>query len=67
MSFSQWLGQAQGFAFAALHWSPEVFWQATPTEFAGAMQGWRHLHGLGEPTPPVLAADITRLMEQNHG
>lgn len=32
-------------AFGALHWTPEVFWSATLTEFIEAIEGFNEANG----------------------
>lgn len=34
-----------GFAFAALHWSPDQFWSSTPYELYAAIDTYTEIHG----------------------
>ncbi|WP_352544454.1 MULTISPECIES: phage tail assembly chaperone [unclassified Mesorhizobium] len=34
-------------AFGALHWTPDVFWRATITEYMIAIEGFNELNGAG--------------------
>ena len=46
------------YAGAVLHWSPDVFWAATPDELATIFEALA-----GDVTVPSGAGDIARLME----
>jgi uncharacterized phage protein (TIGR02216 family) len=44
-------------ALGVLRWSPDVFWRATPREFAAALEGL-----LGKRAQPAGRDDLARLM-----
>lgn len=37
-------------AFGALHWSPEMFWKSTLTEYLAAIDGYNMVNGGGDKT-----------------
>lgn len=51
-------------AFGALHWSPDVFWKSTLTEYMSAIDGYNMVNGGGEksdaPGDDELAALVAK-------
>jgi hypothetical protein len=39
-------------AFGALHWSPDVFWKSTLTEYMAAIDGYNMVNGAKETEAP---------------
>ena len=60
MTFTQAATRLAGFAGAALGWSPDAFWRATPAELAAVVAA---LSGAGETVPPPDRATMTKLQE----
>lgn len=58
--FADAASRLAGFAGAALGWSPDVFWQATPAELTAVVTA---LTGGGDAVAPPDAATMTTLME----
>jgi uncharacterized phage protein (TIGR02216 family) len=58
MTFGQAAGRLAGFAGAALGWSPDAFWRATPAELAAVVAALA-----GDAATPADAATIRRLRE----
>jgi uncharacterized phage protein (TIGR02216 family) len=44
--FADLAAQHGGWAMAALGWTPESFWRATPADVRMAFRGWCRLHGI---------------------
>ncbi|ESX78240.1 hypothetical protein X757_08955 [Mesorhizobium sp. LSHC414A00] len=36
-------------AMGALHWTPDVFWRSTITEYMLAIEGFNEINGSGKP------------------
>ncbi len=60
MTFADSATRLAGFAGAALGWSPDTFWRATPAELAAVVAV---LSGAGEMVPPPDRATLTTLQE----
>ena len=60
MTFSDGAGRLAGVVCAALGWSPDAFWRATPAELAVVV---RALAGDGAGLDPPDAATMARMRE----
>jgi uncharacterized phage protein (TIGR02216 family) len=56
--FSEGAARLAGLAGAALGWSPDAFWRATPAELAAVLRALA-----GEQAPAASMEDLERLME----
>lgn len=60
MTFSEGAGRLAGVAGAALGWSPDAFWRATPAELAAVVAALTESGGGESPPDP---ATIARMQE----
>lgn len=51
-------------AFGGLHWTPDVFWSATLTEFIDAIEGHNEANGAKKPVEPPSDAELDDLVRR---
>jgi uncharacterized phage protein (TIGR02216 family) len=52
-------------AYGILGFSPDIFWQMTPGEYALAISGWRMRQGFAQPNQSVIErAELDNLREK---
>ena len=51
-------------AYAAVHWTPQAFWAASPADLRCAWRGWMRLNGQDPDALPADTALLARMMER---
>ncbi len=51
-------------AYVNFGWSPDEFWQATPTDFWCAYGGWQKMHGGGGIEAPLSRDELNDLVSR---
>ena len=54
-------------AFGALHWTPDVFWRSTITEYMMAIEGFNELNGGAKKDEGPSDGEMAALLEQYGG